>query len=339
MLGKIKFENYEKCYPKRLRRFFRKSINYKTYDDFIPQMESAKVGNIPAEIINLFKTEKKEKIRIFQEALSEVARYIRENRKFIENEKLNEPKRFDERKVKIFENYISNLFNEKIKSVMPDNEYAELKFAGSGGYALLFKMSVFDNKSQKIMHDKAFKVFYSLTNQLPFNSPYHNNYAEANIWTFLKFAAGHKLDKTQFTKHYISDMKSGYYMTEFIDKDIPKTTERINYINILKINYNDFSHNKPIQDKIYDAGGFVKLKNFIDDKVVRRYYKKIRNRNTKQEQEQVAENLKAIVQNPKTPHRDKIIKALEIYEKEKRLLNHTPNKQSWFNFIKSLFGF
>ena len=63
MLGKINLINYEKCYPSLLKKLFRADLNYLAYDKFIPQMKNAVVGNIPPEIICLFKTDKGEKIK------------------------------------------------------------------------------------------------------------------------------------------------------------------------------------------------------------------------------------------------------------------------------------
>ena len=66
----------EKYYPSRLKKFFRADLNYHTYDKFIPYMKKAVVGNIPPEVINLFnKTDKGEKIKSFQNALSSITKY------------------------------------------------------------------------------------------------------------------------------------------------------------------------------------------------------------------------------------------------------------------------
>ena len=168
------------------------------------------------------------------------------------------------------------------------------------------------------MHDKALKVYHNLNVPLRSNlSRMQNNYAEANFWTFLKFAAGHKLDKTQFTKHYISDMKSGYTLTEFIDNDIIKTTAPLD-LNILQLKYND-PGNTLINDKLYDGGGFVKCSDFIGDKMVLRYFKKLWFRNSEKELNKVIKDFKEKIANPKTPHRDKIQKALELFKHKQNI--------------------
>ena len=65
MAIKINFTDYEKCYPSRLKKFFRSNFNYKTYDEFIPNMKNQIVGNFPPEIINLFGVNKSENIKKF----------------------------------------------------------------------------------------------------------------------------------------------------------------------------------------------------------------------------------------------------------------------------------
>ena len=216
-------------------------------------------------------------------------------------------------KIKIYEQYISQLLNEKLNCVFGNTFDAELKFVNNGGFAELFRFSLKDKDGNKIMHDKAFKVFYNIIEPFEGNKRVHNNFAEANFWTFISYIAGHKLDKTQFTRHYISDMKSGYYLTEFIDDDIHPTTSRL-HLKVFGIYFNDWDHNQPIGKKdFYDGGGFEKRLNFIDDKIVLRYFKKIMNRNTEKERQIVLENQEKLVENPKTPHRDKIKRANELY--------------------------
>lgn len=57
MLHKIDPINFERCYPKRLKKIFQSHLNMTTYDKFIPNMERAIVGNIPPELIKLFPKE------------------------------------------------------------------------------------------------------------------------------------------------------------------------------------------------------------------------------------------------------------------------------------------
>lgn len=164
------------------------------------------------------------------------------------------------------------------------------------------------------MHDKALKVFDSIQEAYIEHSIKHNNYAEANFWTFIKHFAGHSLDKTQFTKHYISDTKNGYCLTEFIDPDIHKTTSPINYVRTFGLDTpNDCIYNPSIMGKLYDGGGYTKGNYFTSDKIVIRYFKKLSNR-SKKELPTVLANIEALAQNPKTPHRDKIQQAIDLFK-------------------------
>ena len=340
MLGQIKFENYERCYPKRLKKFFQANINYLDYDKYIPKMDRAVVGNIPKEIINLFTDNKPEKIKSFQEALADIAVYIRKNRHFMDKEKFDlfHFEMLDQKKVKELDKKATSRFNQKIKRLLPKGVQAELNLENYGGFANVYRFSLKRKSGKKLMHDKALKVFYNIEEPLLINKPYHNNYAEANFWIFLKKWAGHKLDNTQFTKHYISDMKSGYYMTEFIDEYIPKTTKKLSLKKLLGIVFDDVLNNKPINGKLYDGGGFKKISTFIDDNVVRKNYKKIINRNTENERRQVIANLEKLAENPKTPFKNKILKAVQIYkiQQEKQF---EKQKNSNKGFIESVVGF
>lgn len=319
MLGRIKFVNYEKCYPSRLKKFFQADINYKTFDSFIPEMKNAVVGNIPVEIINLFKTDKGEKIKAFQNALSELTKYLRACCKSAKEQNLIS---YDIAELgedlPVFEKSISDFANTHFKNILPDDIKAKLCYTGKGVWGNVFKFSLVDKNGEKIMHDKALKVYHNTKCKIKEISNIQNNYAEANFWTFIKHAAGHKLDNTQFTKHYISDTKSGYALTEFIDDKIPQTTSKLDLKNIFGIMYMDIM-NEPIRGKLYDAGGFVKYPYFIDDKVVLRYFKKLSFRKSEKELNKVIIDFENKIRNPKTPHRDKIQMALNLFKKKNYL--------------------
>lgn len=308
--------NYERCYPSRLKKYFRRDINYEFYDEIIPHVKQQTIGNIPPEITDIFpKSKRGEKIKAFQQVLGDMANFIRATRNQMKSGACKSYEDFHSPlKVTIYEYIITNLINKKLEPILGKNYYTELKFAGNGGFAEVFRLSVYDLHKNKIMHDKALKVFYNIVEPLDYYKSFHNNFAEANFWSYISYNAGHKLDKTQFTRHYISDMKSGYYLTEFIDKDTKATTS---YLDLKKFGiwFDDRINNRPIKDKeFYDGGGFEKLYNFIDDKVVLRYYKKIINRNTEKERLEVLANQERLAENPKTPHRDKIKSANELYK-------------------------
>lgn len=316
MLGKVSTVDFVKCYPSRLKNFFKRDYNYKSYDAFIPNTKDQVVGNLPHEIIELFdKSQRADKVKMFYSALGGVAKYIRAFYK--ESKKTGVIKRsFDElapENVKMLDKTFSKFLNGQLKGVLPKGTRANLSYVDRGAWGNVYKLSISD-KNGKIMHDKALKVFHDV--QAPSKSFARTQGvgAEANIWTFLKNVIGHKMDKTQFTRHYISDLKNAYSITEFADKNIHKTTAPIDFEKLFKMFYTDFT-NEMVNDKIYDVGGFSKYPKFIDDKVVLKYFKKLMNRNSEKDLKPLLTDLQKKIQNPKTPHVDKIKKALELFEK------------------------
>ena len=342
MSCKINLINYEKCYPSRMKKYFKRNINYSFYDKIIPHVKQQTVGNLPPEIIKFFEKDKEAKIKAFQDILAQMANHIRTTRKHMKADHVTSFKDYySSEKIKIYEQDVSKLLNEKMSAVFGNELNAELKYTNNGGFAELFRLSLKDKNGKKIMHDKAFKVFYNIIEPLQENKRKHNNFAEANFWTYISYISGHKLDKTQFTRHYISDMKNGYYLTEFIDQDIYPTTARL-HLKQFGIKFIDWKHNQPLGTKdFYDGGGFIKRPNFIDDKVVLKYFKKIINRNTEKERLEVLANQEKMIDNPKTPHRDKIKKANELYKqyKEQETINTARKNINPLIIIKKIINF
>ena len=312
----IHFENFEKCYPKRLKRLFRSNINMSTYDQFIPNMQRAIVGNLPPELIHFFPKENRaSNIKDFQNILADITRYLRAS-----YHKLKFQPGFcwvdiNYRQSSYVKNWIEEancILNACLKRLSGEGLSASLEYVDRGAWGNVFKFSLFDKNGKKIMKDKALKVYHSPSSLEMRNANKHNNYAEANFWEFLRFWVGHKLDNTRFTRHYISDMKAGFSLTEFSTFGIHPTTSNFDIKKILRIKYLDAERNSPIFGKIYDAGGFVKCEDFIDDKVVLKYFKKLMNRNPKELPQYLA-RLKALAQDPKTPYRHKIQQAIDLY--------------------------
>lgn len=316
MLNKVPKVNFEKCYPSRMKNFFKKDFNYKTYNDFVPNTKGQFVGNLPHEVIELFdKPERAQKIKAFQTALANVSKYIRGcYKECIKNGIINTS--FEDlapENLKIINNEVSNFLQSSLKGVLPKGTSANLSYTGRGYWGNVFKLSIHDKKG-KIMHDKAIKVFHDLQCKDKSLSANQGVYAETNFWTFLKNIIGHKMDKTQFTRHYISDMENAYVMTEFADKSIHKTTSPIDFERLLKIFYTDITNEK-INGKIYDIGGCIKYPNFVNDTVVLKYLKKLFYRNSEKDLKPVLENMQVQAQNPKNQHKNKIQKALELFSK------------------------
>lgn len=321
MLPRISATDYERCYPKRLKKIFQSNLNMRTYDKFIPNIKgSAIVGNIPPELIRMFPKETRGKnIKDFQNILADVTKYLRasyEKLKRSHNFTLLNPLTYGPSDCIVKWMQDANvLFNACLRRIDDTPMSGHLEYIDHGVAGKVFRLSIMDKEGRKIMHDKALKVYHSISFTCPDVKGFHGNYAEANIWTYLKRAVGHKFDKTQFTKHYISDLHNGYSLTEFIDEKITRTTAKVDFQNLFRIKYSDGHHNPRLYGKIYDVGGFQKYANFMDDKIVLRYFKKLFFRSEK-ELPGVLARIEALAQNPKTPHRDKIQRAISLFKKE-----------------------
>ena len=223
----------------------------------------------------------------------------------------------DSQDLKMLEKDFSVFFNKLLKGIVPKNIKASVSYVDKGYWGNVFKLSMYDKNTKKtIMHDKALKVFHNIKCNTKSFSNSQGVYAEANFWTYLKNIAGHKLDKTQFTRHYVSDLQYGYSLTEFADQMIAKTTAPLDIDNLFKIFYADIT-NEAINTKIYDVGGCLKYPEFIKDKVVMRYFKKLMHRNPGKDIDEFLKNLNEKSKNPKTPHRSKIQEAIRLFELEK----------------------
>lgn len=321
MLPKISATNYERCYPKRLKRFFRANLNMQTYSRFVPNMERAVVGNIPPELISLFpKKTRGDDIKKIQNLLSDTAVYLRDT---VDRMRCNPDFSMYDKNYQLT-GYAHELirgakeqFNLKLVQISGCEDFiADLRFVGEGDYGNVFKLGIKKKTDgRKIMHDKAFKVYHKVYETSAFYSHMHNTCAEANFWEFVKYFAGHKLDNTQLTRHYISDLHSGYCMTEFIDEKIPKTTSPLNILRDFCFKKpKDSELNYPIFGKFFDGGGYEKNKFFSSDKIIIRI-RKILNRSDAKNLPNLLARYEALAQNPKTPHRDKIQKAIDLFKK------------------------
>lgn len=306
--------SFEKCYPKRLKKIFQSDINYKFYNKIPLQTRRYTVGSVPQDIIQLVNSENKAVniIRI-QNAFGDVASYLR---KYFWN--LNKSIEFNlkylpPQNLRHLEERTSLLLTQKIQKSFDKEVNATIKFVDRGDFANVFKLSLNDKDGNKLIHDKAIKVYHYLKETSGLSSN-HGSAAEANFWTWIKHIAGHKLDKTQFNKHYISDLNNGYAMTEFLDEDIISPSKNLNIGNLLNIYSWDLLPNRPIRGKIYDIGGFAHDSDFIKDKMVMRYYKKLYYRHFGKDLPKVMDNLEKEAKNPKNEHRTKIQKALDVFK-------------------------
>lgn len=322
MLGRIPKVNYEKCYPSRLKSFFKADFGYKTYDSFVPYTKNKVVGNLPNEIINLWdKKDRAHNIKLFYRAMSNMTTYLRACYKKCKADNIisYDFNDLDPESLKLLEKDFTKFFNKLLKGIVPDNVKVDLSYISRGCWGNVYKLVMYDKHTlQRIMHDKAFKVFHNQRCPVKVLSNSQGAYAEANFWTYLKNIAGHKLDKTQFTKHYVSDLESGYAITELADKRGPKTKTLLDIDNVFRIFYTDIT-NIPIHGKFYDIGGCLKYPGFIKDKVVMKYFKKLMHRNSEKDLNLFLDHLQTKLNNPKTPHRAKIQEALRLFKQEKHI--------------------
>lgn len=139
--------------------------------------------------------------------------------------------------------------------------------------------------------------------------------AEANTYKYIAQACGHDLKNTNLNKHYMFDIENRFNISAFSDKSLPPVTKRMDYtkIGIIPIDAYD-NYTNMVYGRIIDVGGMSKISEEYTDKTVRKYFKKIMNRNNKDERAKIINNLKELISNPKTPHRDKIEKAVKLAE-------------------------
>lgn len=139
--------------------------------------------------------------------------------------------------------------------------------------------------------------------------------AEANTYFYIKKALGHNIESTNLNRHFMFDIENRFNISAFSDKTLPPVKKRIKFsqIGIIPIDaYENYSN--IVYGRIIDVGGMAKINDTLTDKTVRKFYKKIVNRNSEQERQTVLDNLKKLAENPRTPDRKKILAAIEYAE-------------------------
>lgn len=317
MLGKITSlaNKYEKCPLSRLKRVFQSDINYQTYDEFVPPVKNQIIGNLPSEMIDYivknFPEQKGELIKKFQKGLALTAMFTRANWRKMQREGkiIQGLDRLAENEKHTLLTQMRNVLFSNIHEILPKNSAVQFELLGNGAMGHAFKLSIKDASGKRLMPDAAMKIYHDVQNDIA--AEMHGNYAEANISTFLKRALGHKMEKSQFAAHYMSDLKSGYTLSEFIHHDGEYTYDFVDYSKKFGVNSLDAVKNF-ISGKIFDMGGFKKQWNFCSDKVTMRYYKKLVN--NPQITDKLLERYQALADNPKTPHQTKIQDAIDLFQ-------------------------
>ena len=143
--------------------------------------------------------------------------------------------------------------------------------------------------------------------------------AEANSYFYIKNALGHNLDNTNLNRHFMFDIENRFNISAFSDNTLPSVKKHIKFskIGIIPIDSYD-NYSNIVYGRIIDVGGMSKMNDILTDKTVRKFYKKIVNRNSEPERQKVISNLKQLAENPRTPDRKKILTAIEYAESTNR---------------------
>ena len=305
--------NHEKCGFSRLNKLFQTNINFNNYDEFVPLAKRKIVGNLPPvmirHIVKNFPDKKAEMIKNFQKGLGLTAKFARARFNRFKNEGLinfglEELSKSD---MALLQRQMSNILNSNIREIFPEKSSVLFNFVDRGTTGNVFKLSIIDGNGKKLMPDTALKIYHKQKCILP---ALHGNYAEANVATFLKRAMGHDMQKSVFAKHYISDMENAYSLSEFLYPYGDYEFKFTDYTKLFGIHSVD-ALKSFIGGKIFDLGGFQKLWNFTGDKVTLRYFKKLMN--NQRISYKLLERYETLANNPKTPHREKITDAIDLY--------------------------
>lgn len=214
---------------------------------------------------------------------------------------------------------IDNKIKETLYS-LTDDEIKELyrqfpvyKNGTEEVWAGIFKNFRETNKPlNKIELEKA-KAEEIITRKYAFNS--NGVTAEANTYYYIENAVGHPLLRTNLNKHYMFDIENKFNISNFSDKSLPERTGFVKYENIGVIPFDAYeNYENIVYGRVIDVGNTAKGNKDLTDKTIRKYFKKIVNRNTEKERNEVLENLKKLASNPKTPLRNKIEKAVQLAE-------------------------
>ena len=140
----------------------------------------------------------------------------------------------------------------------------------------------------------------------------HGICAEANSYTRLKHLLGHKISKSNIIPTDMFELGKGYSIAKFSDSSLPKVESEIKFSELGLVDI-DYHPGNIVENRLIDFGGIKTKSDLISDNTVIKYYKKILHSGDKNAQLKTVENLKKIASNPKTPLRDKILKAIDYY--------------------------
>ena len=148
----------------------------------------------------------------------------------------------------------------------------------------------------------------------------HGINAEANSYYRLKTILGHNIMRDGANAIDMFDLENGYSMAKCVNISTPKTKREVPFVK-LGLMAQDLNPGNIVCGRLIDYGAIVSTDFRLLDKTVLKYYKKIVNRESVEEREKVLENYKNILQNPRTPLREKIKNAIDVYEDWVNMLN------------------
>lgn len=145
----------------------------------------------------------------------------------------------------------------------------------------------------------------------------HGVAAEANSSAYIRNALGHSLHNTNLNKQDMFDLGHKFSISPYSDDSLPEITKEIDFSK-LGIIPTDIEQNasNTVAGRVIDIGGIQKEVEELTDKIIRRYYKQVVNRKTMPEKTDIITRLKQLCENIKTPHRNKIRRAVELAEQK-----------------------
>ncbi|MDR1327385.1 MAG: hypothetical protein LBJ74_03150 [Heliobacteriaceae bacterium] len=334
----------------RLKGIFTAGMNYKNYERIVSTAKNGTLGNIPNELIGMIlKIHPENKAGMikqaqngFVQAADVLKNVTKEQIKFVKG--LPRPLRLitdeDYAQIQNIKNLCAQAgeaLQKTFRNILPKGTEVKLSYLGTGGHANAYKMEFLDNKGLQLFQDRVLKVYKTMDDKIErylvgenISSPseaaikicrndfrVHGAAAEANSAAMIKRGLGHNLSKTDLIKPDMFDTKNGFAILPFADEFLPAVTKKadLKYLGMFSA---DFHAGNRHAGRIFDYGQVEMRKGCEDltDKTVLKYFKKVMNRTNVEERHELLCRYKRLAENPKTPHRDKILKAIELAEKE-----------------------
>ena len=216
---------------------------------------------------------------------------------------------------KKFKTLIDNILSHASEKVVPKKQYD------------LYRASLLDIYSKMRTCGEYEQFDKLLTARARDDIKYNGIGAEANITQFVKKAAGHPLEKSDYIDIYYLNMNNNIGISEFADDKLQKISQNIN-LHKYGLFHDDLmlNRNNLVAGRVIDYGGIKPLygyRTFTYNKEARRYYHKLSQIKYKDEKKTQLErvkywnNLYKLASAHKLPNHGDILISLE---KSKRLI-------------------